>query len=270
MLDVHAWLYALAATVAVSAIVWLASVARRDVSIVDSMWSLMILLSLLVYLALSGSFGWRSLLVTVLVAAWALRLALHITVRNHGRPEDRRYRAIRRNNQPHFWLKSLYIVFLFQGFLAWVISLPVIAAVSGQTSPGPLDYAGLLFWLGGMFFEVIGDYQLARFNRSGRSSSAVLDSGLWRYTRHPNYFGEAMVWWGFYLIALSAGAWWSIVSPALMTILLLRVSGVALLEKDIADRRPEYRSYVNRTNAFFPGRPKPGSGSPDHRAAKGV
>ena len=176
-----------------------------------------------------------------MVAAWALRLSLYITVRNHGQPEDRRYAAIRANNQPHFWLKSLYIVFLLQGFLAWVICLPAIAAVSGQTPPGPLDYAGVLLWLAGMYFEVVGDYQLSRFRRSGAPQGAVLDTGLWRYTRHPNYFGEALVWWGFYLLALSAGAWWTVFAPLLMTFLLLRVSGVALLEKDICDRRPAYR-----------------------------
>jgi steroid 5-alpha reductase family enzyme len=193
-----------------------------------------------------------------MVGAWALRLSVYITVRNHGKPEDRRYRSIRENNQPHFWLKSLYIVFLFQGFLAWVIFLPVIAAVNGQTKPWLLDYAGMALWLVGMFFEIVGDYQLARFRRSVTSAKAVMDTGLWRYTRHPNYFGEAVIWWGFYLVALSSGAWWTVFAPLLMTFLLLRVSGVSLLEKDISDRRPDYRGYIKRTNAFFPGRPANG------------
>jgi steroid 5-alpha reductase family enzyme len=185
-------------------------------------------------------------------------------VRNHGEPEDRRYREIRRNNEPHFWLKSIYIVFLLQGFLAWVISLPAIAAVGGEASPGPLTFvlvgAGVLLWLVGMFFEVVGDWQLARFQREKGDSDAVLSSGLWRYTRHPNYFGEAVLWWGIYLIALSVGAWWSFVGPLLLTFLLLRVSGVSLLEKDIEQRRPAYRDYVRRTNAFLPGPPRPANG----------
>ena len=256
MLEVQAWLVAGAAIAAVAVAAWVISVVRRDVSIVDSLWSLLFLLALLVYLAVSGTTGPRDWLITVMVAAWALRLSIYITVRNHGEPEDRRYQAIRRNNEPHFWFKSLYIVFLLQGFLAWVVCLPALAAVSGQTPPGPLDFAGLALWLVGMYFEVVGDWQLARFRRGKREAGAVLDTGLWRYTRHPNYFGEALLWWGVYLIALSAGAWWTIFAPLLMTFLLLRVSGVALLEKDIAGRRPAYRDYIRRTNAFFPGRPR--------------
>ena len=256
MLDLQAWLAAGAAIAGVAVAAWLVSVARRDVSIVDSLWSLFFLLAVLVYAGFSDTTGPRSWLVGAMVAIWALRLSVYITVRNHGKPEDHRYQAIRRNNEPGFWFKSLYIVFLLQGFLAWVICLPALAAVSGQTAPGPLDFVGLALWLLGMFFEVVGDWQLARFRRSKREPGAVLDTGLWRYTRHPNYFGEAALWWGMYLIALSAGAWWTVFAPLLMTFMLVRVSGVALLEKDIADRRPAYRDYIRRTNAFFPGRPR--------------
>ena len=256
MLDSSALGLALLALLTVSVIAWLVSVVRHDVSIVDSLWSLMILLCLLAYVLLADSTGPRTMILVGLVGAWAIRLSAYITIRNHGEPEDRRYRAIRENNQPFFEWKSLYIVFLFQGFLAWVICLPVVAAVSGQTPPGPLDYAGIALYLCGMFFEVVGDYQLSRFRRSEHTANDVLDSGLWRYTRHPNYFGEAVIWWGFYLIALSAGAWWTVFAPLLMTFLLLRVSGVAMLEKDIAGRRPAYREYIRRTNAFFPGWPR--------------
>jgi steroid 5-alpha reductase family enzyme len=259
MLDLHAWFVAGSLIAVVAVLAWLVSVIRRDVSIVDSLWSLFFLLALIVYLMASDAHGPRNWLVLLLVTAWALRLSLYITVRNHGEPEDRRYQAIRRNNEPHFWIKSLFIVFLLQGFLAWVICLPALAAVSGQTPPGPLDIAGLALWLTGMVFEVVGDWQLARFRRRGRAADAVLDSGLWRYTRHPNYFGEATLWWGIYLLAASAGAWWTIFAPLLMTFLLLRVSGVTLLEKDIAERRPAYRDYVRRTNAFLPGRPRAAS-----------
>ena len=264
MLDLQAWLAAGAAIAVAAVAAWLISVIRRDVSIVDSLWSLLFLLALLIYLAVSSATGPRSWLIMALVAAWALRLSVYITVRNHGEAEDRRYQAIRRNNEPHFWFKSLYIVFLLQGFLAWVICLPALAAVSGQTAPGPLAHTvfwlGLALWLAGMYFEVVGDWQLSRFRRAKREAGAVLDTGLWRYTRHPNYFGEALLWWGIYLLALSAGAWWTVFAPLLMTFLLLRVSGVALLEKDIADRRPAYRDYIRRTNAFFPGRPHVASG----------
>jgi len=256
VLEWGAWFSSLLVVLAVSAAAWLVSVVRRDVSIVDSLWSLLILLALLVYLYLAQEMGTRSTLLIALLVTWAVRLSVHITVRNHGEPEDRRYRQMRRNNEPHFKWKSLYIVFLFQGFLAWVICLPVAAAATGGTPAGLLDVAGVAVWLTGMLFEVVGDHQLTRFRKSDRSANEVLDTGLWRYTRHPNYFGEALIWWGFYLLAVSAGAWWTLFAPLLMTFLLLRVSGVALLEKDIATRRPAYRDYISRTNAFFPGRPR--------------
>lgn len=256
MFDLQAYSFALASVTAVAMGAWIYSVLRRNVSIVDSLWSLMMLLCLLVYLTAAGPGGPRSLPVLIMLAIWALRLSGYITMRNHGQPEDRRYQAIRRNNDPGFQFKSLYIVFLLQAVLAWVICLPALAAVSAQTAPGPLDYAGFALWLSGMFFQVVGDYQLKRFRSQPGNQAQVLKTGLWRYTRHPNYFGEAVLWWGFYLIALSAGAWWAIVSPLLMTFLLLRVSGVALLEKDIRERRPAYLDYIRNTNAFFPGRPQ--------------
>jgi steroid 5-alpha reductase family enzyme len=256
MIDLGASLSALAAVLAVALLAWVVSVVRRDVSMVDSLWSVFFLVALGAYLALANATGPRAMLILGLVGVWGLRLSVYITARNHGKPEDHRYREIRRNNQPNFWLKSLYIVFLFQGFLAWVMCLPALAAVSAQASLGPLDYAGVALWLVGMTFEVVGDYQLARFRKQRENNGKVLDSGLWRYTRHPNYFGEATIWWGIYLVALSAGAWWTVFAPLLMTFLLLRVSGVSLLEKDIADRRPAYREYIRRTNAFIPGRPR--------------
>ena len=257
MPDLIALVSALMGVLLAAVVAWVVSLLRRDVSIVDSLWSLMIFLCLLIYVVLAGETGPRTMLVIAMTVIWAVRLSLHITIRNHGEPEDRRYQAIRANNQPYFEFKSLYIVFLFQGLLAWVICLPVVAAVNGEAPPGPLDYAGVALWLFGLVFEVVGDFQLARFRKSERTESSVLDSGLWRYTRHPNYFGEAVLWWGFYLLALSAGAWWTIIAPLLMTFLLLRVSGVSMLEKDISERRPAYREYIRRTNAFLPGRPRP-------------
>ena len=257
MVDWNAYLLALGVNAAFGLAAWAWSVARRDVSIVDSLWSLMILAALLSYLAFSGEVTARGALVATLVGLWALRLAVHISVRNHGEPEDRRYQEIRANNQPHFWLKSLYIVFGLQAVLAWVVALPAVAAAASPSPLGWLDLAAVVVWSAGMYFEVVGDWQLMRFQRERESRDEVLDTGLWRYTRHPNYFGEALLWWGVFMAALAAGAWWAVVSPILMTFLLLRVSGVALLEKDIADRRPAYRDYVERTSAFLPAPPKP-------------
>ncbi|MBT8040801.1 MAG: DUF1295 domain-containing protein [Gammaproteobacteria bacterium] len=257
MVDWSSYMTALGIVALISMVAWGYSVVKRDVSVVDILWSLMILASLSAYLVFTGINGARATLLLALVTLWALRLSIHIAIRNHGEGEDRRYQQIRSNNQPGFWWKSLYIVFGLQAFLAWIISLPAVAATASPAPLGWLDLAALLVWTAGMIFEVVGDWQLMRFQKEKRAENAVLDSGLWRYTRHPNYFGEALLWWGIYLFALAAGAWWAVVSPLLMTLLLVRVSGVALLEKDISDRRPAYRDYIERTSAFIPAPPKP-------------
>jgi steroid 5-alpha reductase family enzyme len=201
--------------------------------------------------------GPRTLLVLTLVTVWALRLSIYITVRNWGHGEDRRYQAIRARNQPHFALKSSYLIFGFQALLAWIISLPLLGAILNPGPLGVLDVAGAALWLVGFSFEAGGDWQLARFKADPANRGKVMDRGFWRYTRHPNYFGDFSVWWGLYLIAAAGGAWWSILGPAAMSVLLLRVSGVTLLEKDIGERRPQYADYIRRTNAFFPGPPRP-------------
>jgi len=257
MVDWIAYLLSLGIVTLLAVIAWVYSVARRNVGIVDSLWSLMILATLLAYVWQAGTPGARGYMVVLMVTVWALRLSLYITVRNHGEPEDRRYREIRANNEPNFKLKSLYIVFVLQAVLAWFIAMPAVAAAASAEPLGWLDLLAFLAWSVGMFFQVVGDWQLARFKRDRKNSDAVLDTGLWRYTRHPNYFGEALLWWGIFLASLAGGAWWTITSPILMTFLLLRVSGVALLEKDIADRRPAYQAYILRTSAFLPAPPKP-------------
>lgn len=253
MFDLSAWLAALGATLAFAVVGWIISLAKRDVSIVDSMWSLMFLVCAIAYVSAAELLTPRGVLILSLLILWSVRLAAYITWRNWGEEEDYRYRRIRRNNSPNFEIKSAYIVFGLQGVLAWFISLPILAAVAGTTEPGILDVMGAGVWLLGFVFESVGDYQLARFRAKPENKGRVLSSGLWRYTRHPNYFGDFCVWWGFFLIAASAGGWWSIASPLVMTFLLLRVSGVAMLERDIGKRRPEYADYIERTNAFFPG-----------------
>lgn len=256
MIEWTAYIWSGASLLLMAVAFWVISLWRNDVSIVDSLWSIMFLLAALVYVATSGVSGPREVLILVLVTIWALRLSIYITWRNHGHPEDYRYREIRANNKPGFWYKSLYIVFVLQAMLAWVISLPLAGAISGQSEIGFLDYAGTAIFIVGLFFEAIGDLQLSRFRANPENSGKVLNKGLWHYTRHPNYFGNFTIWWGFYLIAVSAGAWWTIISPLLMTFLLLKVSGVALLEKDISNRRPRYEQYIRQTNAFFPGLPR--------------
>lgn len=256
MFDLNTWLAGLVPIAALGAATWVVSVIKRDASIVDSMWSLLFLAAALVYAAVSPVEGPRPALVLVLLGAWALRLAGYITWRNWGQPEDRRYQEIRARNEPNFAVKSLYLVFGLQGVLAWVVSLPLLAALTSARPINTLDVVAAVIILLGLAGETIADWQLARFSADPTNRDRVLDTGLWRYTRHPNYFFEFCVWWGFYLLALAAGGWWAIVSPLLMSVLLLRVSGVMLLEKDIASRRPDYRRYVERTNAFFPGPPR--------------
>ncbi len=232
---------------------WLLSLRLRNVSIVDVMWSLMFLLAAGSYAATLEQPGPRLWLVLTLVAIWALRLAGYIAWRNWGAREDYRYQRIRANNEPGFAFKSLYIVFGLQALLALLISLPLLVAVESDAPLGVVDIVGAALWLTGLIFEAGGDWQLARFRANPDNRGKVLDQGLWSITRHPNYFGDFCIWWGFYLIALSAGGWWTLLSPLLMSFLLLRVSGVAMLEQDISERRPAYARYIQQTNAFFPG-----------------
>jgi len=235
-------------------VAWIMSLRLKDVSIVDSFWPLLILTGTATYALLAQQPGPRTLVVLALVGLWAVRLAAHITWRHWGEPEDRRYQAIRARNQPYFEYKSLVLVFALQAALAWVVSWSVLTAIVNPRPWNWLDTLGVCVVVAGASFEAIADWQLARFKSDPAHKGKVMDQGLWRYSRHPNYFGEFCVWWGFYLVALSGqGWWWAIASPLLMSVLLLKVSGVALQEKDIAERRPGYREYIDRTNAFFPG-----------------
>jgi steroid 5-alpha reductase family enzyme len=257
---------ALAAILLAGAAVWAFSLFTDDVSIVDSLWSLNFLLAAAVFAAGAWPLSAKGWLVLVLVAAWALRLCVYITARNHGKPEDYRYRRIRENNEPGFRYKSLYIVFGLQGVLAWVVALPLLPAITAGDGLTPLDGIALALWLAGFAFEAGGDWQLARFSRDPANEGRVLDTGLWRYTRHPNYFGDFCIWWAFWLFAVPAGGWWSVVSPLVMSFLLLKISGVAMLESTIGERRPEYADYVRRTNAFFPGPRRPGNDMKEARS----
>lgn len=249
----NSYLVALGVILLLGCAAWIVSVLIQDVSFVDSLWSLFFLIA-------AGVFAWgaeflslRAQVVFVLVAVWAIRLSLHITVRNWGEGEDYRYRAIRKKNNPGFVVKSLYVVFGLQGVLAWIISAPLLPAITSTSVFGYVDIAAVLLWTVGFVFETGGDYQLKAFKENPSNAGKVLDKGLWRYTRHPNYFGDFCVWWAFYLFAVAAGGWWTIFAPLLMSLLLLQVSGVAMLERTITDRRPQYAEYIERTNAFFPG-----------------
>ena len=245
--------------IAVAVPTWVASVGLRDASLADRLWSAFVA-------APAGFYAWslgadaRITILVSLIVVWAVRLAVYVTARNWGHGEDRRYQAIRARNQPRFALKSLWLVFVLQAVLGWVVGLPVLAAAGGGAWSG-WDSLGVAVAAGGLACEAVADAQLARFRREPGSRERVMDLGLWRYSRHPNYFGELCLWWGVALMGLSGGGWahaWCLSSPLLMTLLLLRVSGVTLLEKDIGDRRPAYRDYVARTSAFIPWPPRRG------------
>jgi steroid 5-alpha reductase family enzyme len=248
---VFSWAAALPAMLVLALIAWAIATARRNAGLVDIFWPLFFVVAAAVYAG--DDIGARGSAVLVLVLLWGGRLAGYLAWRNWNAEEDRRYRAIRARNEPHFALKSLYLVFALQAVLAWIISAPLYAAFQGPAGLNALDLAGIGLVAFGLLFESVADRQLARFKADPANAGKVMDVGLWRYTRHPNYFGECCLWWGFWLVAAGAGGAWTLFAPALMTFLLLRVSGVTLLEKDIGERRPGYRDYVQRTNAFLPG-----------------
>lgn len=239
-------------------LLWLLSLLLKNASIVDIFWGAGFVIANWIYFALTPE-GYlpRKLLIGALVTIWGLRLSIHILRRNWGKPEDFRYQKWRSENGKRWWWWSFFQVFLLQGALMWIISLPLLAA---QYRAFPdrltvLDFLGVFVWLIGFFFEAVGDYQLARFKAKSENKGKVMNIGVWRYTRHPNYFGDSAQWWGYYLLAASAGGWWTIVSPVLMTLFLLRVSGVALLEKTMQSR-PGYQEYIETTSAFIPWFPR--------------
>jgi steroid 5-alpha reductase family enzyme len=247
-----AWASGLPAILALAFVAWIVATSRRNAGLVDIFWSLFFIAAAATYLTLGPS-SERGHVVFALVLAWGLRLAAYLAIRNWNAPEDHRYRAIRARNEPGFAWKSLYLVFGLQAILAWLIAAPLAVAIGAAGELGTLGYAGALVVAFGIAFETVADAQLKAFKAEPANEGKVLDRGLWRYTRHPNYFGEFCVWWGFFVIALGAGGAWTVFSPLLMSLLLLKVSGVTLLERDIGERRPGYREYVASTNAFFPG-----------------
>ena len=248
-------------TVAVMFALWVVSVARRDVSIVDVYWGLGFALIAAVAAIWAAGAPARRALVAVLTAIWGLRLGGYLLWRNWGRGEDFRYAAMRRRWGDRFPLASLGVVFGLQAVLMWSVSLPVqfAALAVTPTTLGALDALGAIVWTIGLAFEAIGDAQLAWFKRDPANAGRVMDRGLWRYTRHPNYFGDACVWWGLWLVACATpGGVWTLPAPMLMTFLLRHVSGVPILERSLARRRPEYADYVARTSAFVPRPPRGG------------
>ncbi len=258
---VAVWLTGLAAASALMVAVWVASLVQRDASLVDRVWGLAFVVLAWTYWLVGAAPGPRPTLALVLVTVWGLRLTAFITWRNWGHGEDPRYAAMRARRPGTFAARSLVTVFLLQAVLAWLISAPLLAAVAvAGGDRGVLDAVAVALWMVGFVFEAGGDWQLSRFLADPANRGKVMDRGLWRYTRHPNYFGDTVVWWSFLGLALAVGAWWGVAGTLLMTFLIVRVSGVALTERRMGrdgSRREGHDEYVRRTNAFFPGPRKP-------------
>jgi len=246
------------AIVALMLTTWVVSVMIKNASIVDIVWGLgFVVVAWTVRLTVEGDTTRQNLLV-VLVTLWGLRLALYLAKRNIGHGEDFRYVLMRRKHGARFPVVSLYSVFAFQGALMWVVSLPVQLGQADDGAPvGPLAVVGAFTWVVGFLFESVGDAQLARFKKDPANAGKVMDRGLWSLTRHPNYFGDAVQWWGIGIVAAEAGtAALGLIGPVVMTFLLTRVSGVPMLEHSMAKRRPGYEDYVRRTSAFLPRPPR--------------
>jgi len=249
----------LAAVAATMIIGWLISLRYRNVTIVDSLWGLGFVLIVWITFSLSEGFPGRKTLIASLVTVWGMRLSIYLSRRNWGAGEDARYGEWRKKNGERFRVVSLYKVFLLQAVFLWTIALVL---QWGQLSPAPdqfvwLDILGVFVWVFGFVFESVGDRQLARFKADPTNKGRVMDRGLWAYTRHPNYFGEFLIWWGFFLITLSTpNSWWTVISPLIITAVLLKMTGIPLTEATIVKTRPRYNDYIKRTSAFVPWFPR--------------
>ena len=254
----HAMLVSAVAILALMLCTWVLSVLVKNASIVDIVWGLgFVLVAWVVRVSADGNDA-RQWLLTTMASVWGLRLGGYLFWRNHGNGEDFRYRAMRKHYGPKFPIISLATVFGLQGVLMFVVSLPVqLGQADATPDVGPIAYAGVALWLVGLFFEVVGDAQLAKFKANPANSGTVMNTGLWRYTRHPNYFGDACIWWGIGIVAAETGSGaWGLIGSLVMTVLLRRVSGVTLLEKSLVKRREGYNEYVARTSPFIPRPPK--------------
>lgn len=240
-------------------LLWIWSIIIRDVSVVDIFWGFSFVLLNVFYILMSGDINPRKILILVLVSVWGLRLTIYLYFRNRGKGEDFRYREFRRKYGPErYWWFSYFQTFLLQGAFVLIVSLPLYGISTSEDAGNLniLDFAGILLWLIGFAFEAGGDYQLSKFKSDPGNKGKVLNRGFWRYTRHPNYFGDSVIWWGFATIGVAAGAYWHIIGAAVMTYLLVRVSGVSMLEKTLKESKPEYREYIQTTNSFFPWFPR--------------
>lgn len=240
-------------------LLWLISVFIKNVSIVDIFWGMGFVILNFYFFFASEDFYTRKLILLVLVTIWGLRLSIFLAWRNIGKGEDFRYQEFRKKYGPErYWWFSFFQVFLLQGSLTLLISLTLLGTnfATKSNALNYLDYIAIVFWIIGFIFEAGGDYQLTRFKSNPNNKGNVLNTGLWKYTRHPNYFGDSAVWWSYAIFSIAAGSYWTVIGSILMTALIIKVSGVALLEKSLKDKKPEYMEYIQKTNSFLPWFPK--------------
>ena len=240
-------------------ILWVISICIKNASIVDPFWGFGFVLVGLLYCYKTDGLEIRKLILLILLIVWGMRLSIYLIWRNWGKGEDFRYQQFRKNYGDHrYWWVSFFQTFLLQGVLMWLVSAPLLGAqyfASGPKLSIP-DYVAILIWMVGFAFEAGGDFQLTRFKSTPANKGKVLNSGLWKYTRHPNYFGDATLWWAYGLFSVAAGGFFTLFGPLLMTVLIVKVSGVAMLERSLDHTKPQYKEYVEKTNAFFPWLPK--------------
>lgn len=251
------WFPALALLSGFGTILWIISLMIKDSSIIDPLWGvLFIIAGWFYFFQTNDGFEARKMILMSLVTIWGLRLSIYLAWRNWGKGEDYRYQKFRKNWGKNYWWGSLIQVFWLQPFLAWLISAVLLGGMIDGNSLNLLDFVGIGVWLIGFLFEAGGDWQLARFKSNPKNKGKLLDTGFWKYTRHPNYFGDSACWWGYGLICAAAGSYFPLVGSALMTFLLVNISGVALLERTLKKSKPGYEEYVRKTNAFLPWLPK--------------
>jgi len=238
---------------------WIISIIIKNVSIVDMFWGFGFVLTCGFYLYSSNDFSVYKILITILVALWGLRLSIYLAWRNIGKGEDFRYKQFRKDyGENRYWWISFFQTFLLQGVLMWIISLPLLGALYYQNSVGLniFHFIGIFFWIIGITFEAGGDFQLARFKSNPENKGKVLNTGFWKFTRHPNYFGDASVWWAYGFFCIANGSYIPVIGSIIMTLLIIKVSGVALLEKSLKEKKPEYAEYIRKTSSFIPWFPK--------------
>lgn len=240
-------------------LLWIWSALIKNVSIVDIFWGFGFVVVNAFFIYNLDEINPRNFLLLILVSIWGLRLTIYLGIRNIGKGEDYRYQQFRKDyGENRYWWFSYFQVFLLQGILILIVSLPLLAVNTSETSGSLiwLDYVAILVWSIGFSFEAGGDYQLYQFKKSEKNKEKVLNTGFWKYTRHPNYFGDSTVWWSYALFSIASGSYWQIIGAVIMTLLIIKVSGVVMLERTLKTSKPKYKEYIEKTNSFFPWFPK--------------